>query len=109
MLYNAYGSRRRSFTWVATAILLASLGLAGTASAGMLAYGMAGDARAVLVARPGVLRSIPTEADTSQKTLPMVAGTMAIAERTFLGWTLVAFDNGQTGWVRKQEIVPLWK
>jgi len=109
MLYNAYGPRRRSHTWVAAAILLASLALAGTASAGMLAYGMAGDARAVLVAQPGILRSIPTEADTAQKTLPMVAGTMAIADRTFLGWTHIAFDNGQTGWVRKEEIVPLWK
>ena len=32
-----------------------------------------------------------------------------MADLTFLGWVQLTFDNGQTGWVRKQEFVPLWK
>jgi hypothetical protein len=63
----------------------------------------------VVVARPTVLRSIPTEADTAQKTTPLAVGSLALSQRTFLGWTQLAFENGQTGWVRKDEIVPLWK
>ncbi|MEX2045258.1 MAG: protein BatD, partial [Opitutus sp.] len=72
-------------------------------------YGLAADTRAVTVARSGTLRSIPTEAETSQKTTALAAGSMAIADDTFLGWAHLRFENDQTGWVRKEEIVPVWK
>ena len=74
----------------------------------MRTYGIAADARAVIVIRAGTLRSIPTEADTTQKTVAVAGGTMAIVDRTFLGWSHVAFENEQTGWLRKEEIVELW-
>jgi hypothetical protein len=70
---------------------------------------VAAQAESVIVARPATLRSIPTEADTTQKTSPLAAGSIALADKTFLGWTRLAFENGQTGWVRKDDIVPLWK
>jgi hypothetical protein len=63
----------------------------------------------VIVGRTSTLRSIPTEADTSQKTSPLAAGSIALADREFLGWRRLTFENGQTGWVRKDDIVPLWK
>lgn len=109
VLANAYGRRRRIVTWIAA--LAAGLGvLAGVAAvAGWHAYGIAADARAVMVPRPGTLRSIPTEADTAQKTTALPAGSLAIADKTFLGWTRLAFENGQTGWIRKEDIVPLWQ
>ena len=66
------------------------------------------DARAVIATRAGTLRSIPTEAETSQKTSTLAAGNIAVADRAFLGWTHLTFENGQTGWVRKEEVVPLW-
>lgn len=109
VLVNAYGRRRRLVTWIAG--VLATIGLlAGTgAAASWHAYGTAADGRAVIVPRAGTLRSIPTEADTAQKTTPVAPGSLAIADKTFLGWTRLAFENGQTGWLRKEELVPLWK
>jgi hypothetical protein len=109
MLFNAYGRRTRVVYWRASIALALSLLLAATATAGALTYGMAANAQAVAVIRAGTLRSIPTETDTTQKTSALAAGAMALADRTFLGWTHLAFDNGQTGWVRKDEIVSLWK
>ena len=109
MLVNAYGRRRRFVPAVASTVLVLSLAAAATASAGVRAYGTAADARAVFVIRAGTLRSIPTDAETTQKTTALAAGTMAIADHTFLGWMRLAFENGQTGWVRKEDVVSLWK
>ncbi|MBI4622659.1 MAG: BatD family protein [Verrucomicrobia bacterium] len=109
MLFNGYGRRNRAVYWRAAIALALSLLVGATATAGVLTYGMAANAQAVAVTRAGILRSIPTEADTTQKTSALAAGTLALADRTFLGWTHLAFDNGQTGWVRKDAIVPLWK
>ena len=63
----------------------------------------------VIVGRASTLRSVPTEADTTQKTSPLAAGSVALANKTFLTWTRLKFENGQTGWVRQDDIVPLWK
>lgn len=109
ILFNAYHGQRRAWLWTGGSLLLLGLALSGTASAGVSTYGMAADARTVVVIRNGTLRSIPTEADTTQKTTPVAGGAMAIIDRAFLGWNHVVFDNGQTGWVRKEEVVGLWR
>lgn len=109
MLVNLHGRRKRSSYWCANVGLILSVAVAGSAIAGVWTYGMAADARAVVASRAGTLRSIPTEADATQKTSTLSAGTIAVADRTFLGWTHLTFENGQTGWVRKEEVVPLWK
>jgi hypothetical protein len=108
-LVNAYGRRTRSTQWAALAVLSFSLMTGGSAIAGVKSYGITAHADAVIVARPSLLRSIPTEADTSQKTSPLAVGSVALADNVFLGWRRLAFENGQTGWVRKDDIVPLWK
>ena len=43
------------------------------------------------------------------KTSTLAAGSIALADKEFLGWRRLNFENGQTGWVRKDDIVPLWK
>jgi hypothetical protein len=73
------------------------------------AYGTAANGDAVIVARAISLRSIPTEVDTTQKSSPLSAGSLALTDKSFLGWRRLVFDHGQTGWVRKEEIVPIWK
>jgi len=87
-----------ALTLILTAVSASSLHL----------YGATADRRAVIVWRTGVLRSIPTEADSAQKTTPLVAGSVAVVERTFLKWHRLAFPNGQTGWVPANEVVALW-
>jgi hypothetical protein len=109
LLANAYGRRTALLRWSSLIVLALSVLLAGSATAGVLAYGVAGDARAVIIARTGVLRSVPTEVDTTQKTTPLAAGSIAITDKAFLGWVRLAFENGQTGWVRKEEVVGLWR
>ncbi|MGH7995226.1 MAG: BatD family protein, partial [Opitutaceae bacterium] len=95
---------------IAGAILL-GIAAAGIAAAllGRSAYGPAGDGNAVFLWRSGLLRSIPTEADASQETTPAGAGLIGVADRRFLGWTRIEFPNGQTGWLRAADVVPLWK
>jgi hypothetical protein len=109
ILFNAYGRKSRIAYFGAPALFTLAVALAFLGVNGVLTYGLAGRAEAVIVARAGTLRSIPTEADTSQKITALAAGSIALADRTFLGWTRLAFENGQTGWVRKDEVVPLWK
>ncbi|HWA11331.1 MAG TPA: BatD family protein [Opitutaceae bacterium] len=108
-LLHAYGWKSR---WARpTALVAVSLGglLALAAITGQRAYGLTADARAVIAWRAGTLRSIPTEADTAQKTTPLAAGSVALVDKTFLGWSRLSFENGQTGWVRNEDVVPLWK
>lgn len=109
ILLNAYGRRSRAMFWSAFALLGFSAAFGAVAVFGVAAYGQAIDTRAVISWRAGTLRSIPTEADTAQKTTPLSAGTLAIADKDFLGWYRLAFENGQTGWVRKEELVWVWK
>ncbi len=110
LLVPSYAGRlSRGRRWTGLTFLFVALAGAGSAVAGVHSYGLAARADCVMVARPATLRSIPTEADTTQKTSPLAAGSLALADRTFLGWTRVAFENGQTGWVRKEDVVALWK
>lgn len=109
LLARAYGRGPRVLKWAAVSLLGGGLVLATGATTAILAYGQTADANAVIVARAGTLHSIPTEADTTQKTSPLAAGALAISDKSFLGWRRLSFENGQTGWVRKEDVVPIWK
>jgi len=111
LLAAAYGGGRGAWRWAragALIVLALALLLALASRAAYRAYGIAADPRAVVVWRAGILRSIPTEADVSQKTTPLAAGSAAIADKAFLSWIRLEFPNGQSGWVSKGEAVPLW-
>ena len=109
LLFNSYGRGSRAMHWGALAFGALAMAIGATAAIGVHAYGTAAHVDAVIVARATTLRSIPTEADTAQKTSPLGAGSIAVADKNFLGWTRLTFDNGQTGWVRKDDLVPLWR
>ncbi len=106
LAYRGGGLLWRRAAWTGVAVGLLGTGLA---AAGTLAYGPAAHPAAAIVARATVLRSIPTEADTTQKTTPLTAGGLARVEGNFLGWRRIAFTNGQTGWVRREDLVPVWR
>ncbi|GAB5559938.1 MAG: hypothetical protein SynsKO_15850 [Synoicihabitans sp.] len=71
-------------------------------------WGTTADADAALTWQAGELRSIPTDLDSAQQTTPLAAGSLCVIERAFLGWRQISFPNGQTGWVRKEALIPLW-
>jgi hypothetical protein len=93
----------------ALVVLLAAMLLAAAATFSLHAYGPLADPAAVFVWEATTLRSVPTDADTAQKTSPLSAGSIATVEKTFLGWTKLAFPGGQSGWVRTETLVPLYR
>jgi BatD DUF11 like domain len=110
LLASAHRAVRRRWALPTAAAALVVALLAGAASlVAYRAYGITADTRAVIVWRTGILRSVPTEADVSQKTTALPAGSTAIADKAFLGWIRLSFPNGQTGWVLRSEAVYLWR
>jgi hypothetical protein len=89
--------------------MLFAIALAASATIGLRAYGQLAQPDVALVWKASLLRSIPTEADSAQKSAPLSAGSIAIADRTFLGWTHLAFGGGQSGWVRTEDVVKLYR
>jgi tetratricopeptide (TPR) repeat protein len=108
-LLRVYGSRSRVLKPAAWSLGVASVIVAASAIFSLRLYSPTGDTRAALVWKQSSLRSIPTEADTAQKTTPLAAGTVAIVNHQFLGWSRLAFPNGQTGWVRTEELRSFWQ
>jgi len=109
MVHHAYRGTTGPLVYGANAALTVCAAIAVSALAGWLAYGPVNDARAAIAWRAGTLRSIPTEADTAQKTTPLAAGTLAVVDQTFLGWRHLTFESGASGWVRAEDLVPIWK
>jgi hypothetical protein len=103
---------RRIGTWakpVALTTSLVAVLLAAVATLSLHTYGPLANPEAVLVWQATTLRSIPTEADTTQKTTPLSAGSIALAEKSFLGWTKLGFPGGQSGWVRSENLIRLYR
>ena len=95
---------------VALVTMLLAVLLAAAATFSLHTYGPLADPAAALVWKPATLRSIPTEADTAQKTSPLSAGSIAVVEKVFpLGWTKLKFATGQTGWVRSDDVIRLYR
>jgi uncharacterized protein YjeT (DUF2065 family) len=109
-LLRAYGWRARAVPAAAIVLLIAGLILTPVAEFGRRSYGAAGDPRAMLAwGASSTLRSIPTEADNTQQTTPLAAGTIGVVDNTYLDWVHLSFRNGQAGWSKKNELLPLWK
>lgn len=108
LLLTAYGLRRRGARPLALVLVLLGLLSGAAALASLHAFGLAANRRAALIWQPSMLRSVPTEADSTQKTSALPAGTLAVVEKEFLGWRQVRFQDGDTGWIRSEDLVQLW-
>jgi hypothetical protein len=110
LLFRGY---RRIGPWARPAALstiLVAIVVAALATIALRAYGDLANPAVAMVWKPTALRSIPTEAESSQKMSPLSAGSIAIADRNFLGgWTHLRFDGGQAGWVRSEDVVCLYR
>lgn len=109
MLFASYGRRSTGMVAAGWTVLVLSFCAAVMSFGCWKNYASAADTKAVVLWRNGILRSIPTEADTTQKTTAVSPGSVAQVTRELLGWRQVSFENGQTGWVRAEELVALWK
>ena len=107
MLLARHFPERRHLNWTAAALLLAGVTALGAGFTALHVYGPLARPNAVLVWQATELRSIPTEAG-EQKTEPLAAGTIALATKPFFGWEQLSFPNGQTGWIRREHLQPLY-
>lgn len=99
--------RRRWMNWAATVLAIAGVLSLASGLAALHEYGPLAYPDAVLVWKATELRSVPTEAG-EQKPEPLAAGTIAIWQKSFLGWDQLLFSNGQTGWTRRDNLQPLY-
>ncbi|MCF3652228.1 BatD family protein [Synoicihabitans lomoniglobus] len=109
VLGRAYGMRMggsKSLAWLAGIIGVFAM---VTAAYSLQTYGLTANQQAVLTWRSTELRSIPTDLNSEQETTTLAAGSLSRVQKSFLGWRQLAFPNGQTGWVRQEELVPLWR
>jgi hypothetical protein len=93
---------------VALTVVILAIVLAAAATLALKTYGPLAHPDAVLVWRASTLRSVPTEADT-QKVSALSAGSIAMVDKTFLGWSRLNFAGGQTGWARTSDLVRLYR
>ena len=103
---------RRIGAWAKPVALTTSLVaglLAAVATFSLHSYGALANPEVALVWKPSLLRSIPTEADVTQKTSPLSAGSIAVVEKTFLGWSKLNFAAGQSGWIRTEDLLKLYR
>jgi hypothetical protein len=96
--------------------LVAGHWMLATASAALVAsllalrsHGPAADPSAVLVWRAATLRAVPTDVGEQKVTADLSAGTLARIDKEFLGWRRLVLADGNTGWVRAEPLVPLWR
>lgn len=109
LLLHGFGRVRGWALGVGLAFALSAVGVAGAATLSLHTYGQLAHPEVALVWKPSTLRSIPTEADAAQKTTPLSAGSVAVVDRSFLGWSRLVFPGGQTGWVRHEDLLSLYR
>ncbi len=109
LLYGFYRHYSRRYLWIAGGFTLATGFTVLAAVVSLRCYGPLTDKSIAVVSRNALLCSVPTEIDTTQKTVPLPAGSLARIDRTFLGWSRLIFPNGQTGWVRTDWVTSLYE
>ncbi|WP_221031888.1 BatD family protein [Actomonas aquatica] len=96
----------RAFAWL---MVVLAIGTAAGAGLSLRTYGLTIESDAVLTWRSATLRSIPSDLDEEQQSTPLAPGSLARVQKSFLGWRQLSFPNGQTGWIRAEELVGIWK
>ncbi|WED66002.1 BatD family protein [Synoicihabitans lomoniglobus] len=108
-LVLAYHGRTGRRAWWPVLIAGLAMGMAVVAVHSRGTYAMLAETDTAIVRLNTSLRSVPTAANAAQKMVPLPAGSLATGVRSFLGWTQLAFPNGQTGWVRTDELTWIYR
>lgn len=108
-LWAHYRGRGRGWRVGAALAAVLAVTLGAAAGVSLRTYGLLAERNIAVVAQNTLLRSVPTEATSAQKTVPLPAGSLAVVDKEFLGWSRLLFPNGQTGWVRSDAVVPVYR
>lgn len=99
--------KRKLFFRLGSGVLLVGAVLAFVAGSALGVYGKLSDRAAVMVVDVVPLRSVPTEVEAqAEKAYP--PGSIARREKEFLGWSKVRMPNNDAGWIRTENLVPLY-
>ena len=108
-LWTCFRGKRAAWRGLAAVAAVLALAAGGVALVSLKNYGALTNRDIAVVGQNTLLRSVPTEATNAQKTAPLPAGTLAVVDKVFLGWSRLTFPNGQTGWVRSEALVQLYR
>ena len=98
--------RRKLFFRLGSGVLLVGATLAFVAGTALGVYGKLSNRAAVMIVDVVPLRSVPTEVQQTEKAYP--PGSIARREKEFLGWSKVRMPNNDAGWIRTENLVPLY-
>ena len=98
--------RRKMLFRLGSVVVLLGAMLALVAGSALGVYGKLSDRAAVMIVDVVPLRSVPTEVQQTEKAYP--PGSIARREKEFLGWSKVRMPNNDAGWIRTENIVPLY-
>jgi hypothetical protein len=98
--------RRKLFFRLGSGVLLVGATLAFLAGSALGVYGKLSDRAAVMIVDVVPLRSVPTEVEQAEKAYP--PGSIAHREKEFLGWSKLRMPNNDVGWIRTENLVPLY-
>ena len=96
------------FTFSTPWVVLGGVVLLLLGGVGISSYGPLASPSSVVVWRDATMRSIPTDLDKQQSSL-IPAGSVGQIVRTFPGWVRVVLSQGVSGWMRQEEILPLYQ
>ena len=99
--------RRKGLFRSGSGVLLVGAALTFVSGSALGVYGKLSDRAAVMLVDVVPLRSVPTEVEPqAEKAYP--PGSIAHREKEFLGWSKVRMPNNDAGWIRTENLVPLY-
>ena len=91
-------------------LVFALISLGGIFAAKQLhaSYGMLAQPDTALIIKACEARSTPSDIATEASVTQIKEGTLISVQKGFLGWVKIELPNQQTGWTRKENIMPLY-
>ncbi|MEM9160231.1 MAG: BatD family protein [Verrucomicrobiota bacterium] len=116
---SRYIKRAKPFGLIAAILVAPTLAASVTAIWAHQKYEYLASPKAVIVVRDGQLKSVPADLPQpepeaeSESELPTISttiedGSIGLMKKEFLGWFQLELPNGETGWIRKENTVPLY-
>ncbi len=109
VLRRRYGYSDWLVCWLQSGLLYGGMILILISGLVLWKYGVLGGTGAALIVEETEIRSVPTEVEKGALEKKLPVGKVVRIEGEFLGWRKVKLGNGETGWVRKQALIPFYQ
>jgi hypothetical protein len=113
LVFSLYSGRqlqplRSVVLWTGRGVAALGAILLVAALASWNAYGTFSHPEAAILVQNTNASPVPTDLVPTEETLPLSAGSVVIAGRSFLGWRKVEAEREISGWVRGNVLMPLY-